>query len=305
MEKGLNIYAVIVTYNGMKWVERCLDSLRQSTYPITPIVIDNLSTDGSKEYIPSHFPEVIWLPQEKNLGFGQGNNVGMRYALEHDADYVLLLNQDAYLHKDSINHMLAESDGRSLLSPIHLNGKGDGLDKMFRYLIRENDNTIIDDILTGKSLAPSYKVGRISAACWFLPVSIIKSIGGFNPLFFHYSEDDNYLHRLTYHGYPVILVTGARICHDRGEHGNVNVFNRKKLHRDIILIACNINIGRKKRIIQYLRRLYECYAWDLPVKRYKPFSWIKEMLWLLFHCKNIQQSRSIEKQAGMTWLLTP
>ena len=102
MEKGLNIYAVIVTYNGMKWVERCLDSLRQSTYPITPIVIDNLSTDGSKEYIPSHFPEVIWLPQEKNLGFGQGNNVGMRYALEHDADYVLLLNQDAYLHKDSI-----------------------------------------------------------------------------------------------------------------------------------------------------------------------------------------------------------
>ncbi len=302
MENRINIYAIIVTYNGMQWIERCLQCLRESSVPITPIVIDNNSSDGTCEYIPTMFPEVIWLPQKKNLGFGQANNIGFQYALQHDAEYVLLLNQDAYLHKDAIHHLIQESDGNSLLSPIHLNGTGDSLDKMFRFLIKENDNTIIDDILTNKGLAPSYRIGRVSAACWFLPISIIKSIGGFNPLFFHYGEDENYLHRLTFHNIPTVLVTMAKVYHDRDIHGNVQVFNRKKLHRDILLIACNININIKTKIIQYLRCLYECYAWNLPLKQYKPLAWTKEILWTIFHYKIISKSRSTEKNEYSSWL---
>ena len=72
------IYAIIVTYNAMRrsWIERCLDSLRGSSVPVTPIVIDNGSTDETRTFVPQRYPEAVWLPQEKNLGFGQANNIG-------------------------------------------------------------------------------------------------------------------------------------------------------------------------------------------------------------------------------------
>ena len=86
----VNIYVIIVTYNAMQWIDRCLGSLRQSSIPLTPIAIDNGSKDETVAYIRAHFPETILFVQEKNLGFGQGNNVGIRYALAHEATHVLL-----------------------------------------------------------------------------------------------------------------------------------------------------------------------------------------------------------------------
>lgn len=296
------IYTIIVTYNAMQWIDRCLTALSHSTVPTTAIVIDNCSTDGTREYLPQNYPDAVWMPQDRNLGFGQGNNVGIRYALEHNADYVLLLNQDAYLQPDALQLMLAQSDGRSLLSPVHLNGDGTRLDRMFRYLINEADPCIVDDVLVGRQLKDVYRVGRISAACWLLPVATVREIGGFNKLFFHYSEDDNYLNRLQYHGIATHLIPAARVWHDRGEHGNVKVFNAKRLHRDILLIACNINLSCAQRAKLYLRRLYECYAWDLPQKAYRPLAWIKEMMWIVVNSKQINQSRAKEMEKGASWL---
>ena len=129
----MKIYAIIVTYNAMRrgWIDRCLNSLYASTIPVTVIVVDNLSTDGTRDHVPEKYPDVIWMPQDKNLGFGQANNIGIQYALEHNADYVLLLNQDAALHHEALQLMLNEADGRSLVTPTHYNGKGDRLACLF------------------------------------------------------------------------------------------------------------------------------------------------------------------------------
>ena len=93
----IRIFTVIVTYNAMQsnWIDKCLRSLQNSTIASTAIVVDNGSTDGTCEYVPNTFPDAVWLPQNKNLGFGQANNIGIRYALKNNADYILLLNQDA------------------------------------------------------------------------------------------------------------------------------------------------------------------------------------------------------------------
>lgn len=298
----MKVFTIIVTYNAMKWIDKCLTCLRNSSVQTVPIVIDNCSTDGTSDYIPKHYPDVIWLPQTRNLGFGQGNNIGIRYALENGADYVLLLNQDAYLYADALKLMIDKSDGHSLLSPVHLNGDGTRLDRMFRYLIKEADPSIIDDILTGHKLAEVYTIGRVSAACWLLPTATVRDIGGFNKLFFHYSEDENYLNRLQYHGIATHLITEARMCHDRNDHGNVTIFNARRLHRDILVTACNINLTRGQRIKNYLRRLYECYAWDLPKKTYRPLSWIKEIIWIIMHNSQIKKSRAMEMEKGAVWL---
>ena len=286
----------------MKWIERCLGCLSESSVQTVPVIVDNGSTDGTRDFIPVHYPDVVWLPQDKNLGFGQGNNVGIKYALGQGADYILLLNQDACLYADAIERMLASSDEHSLLSPVHLNGDGTRLDRMFRYLVNKYDTQILDDILVRGELASSYVMRRISAACWFLPVAVVREIGGFNPLFFQYSEDENYLNRLSFHGIKVMLIPAAKMNHDRGEHGNVDVFNRKRLRRDILLIACDINLSWCARQMKYVRRLYECYAWDLPRKAYRPFGWLSEMIWVVAHHTKISDSRCREKKKGLTWL---
>ncbi|WP_050020515.1 glycosyltransferase family 2 protein [Chryseobacterium sp. P1-3] len=64
-----DIYVIIVTYNAMKWAEKCFTSLRHSSVPVKSIVIDNGSTDGTQEYVKTHFPEVDFIqsPEKRRI----------------------------------------------------------------------------------------------------------------------------------------------------------------------------------------------------------------------------------------------
>ena len=297
------IFVIIVTYNAMRWIDRCLQCLRESTVPVVPVVVDNGSTDGTREHIPSHFPEVVWLPQGENLGFGQGNNVGIRYALQEQADYVMLLNQDAYLDREAISHLLAADDGHSMLSPLHLSGDGQRLDNSIRTaLYRAVSSSLFDDILIRHSLNTKYQVADVCAACWFLPMAIIRQIGGFNPIFFHYGEDNNFAHRLAYHHVPLYVIPSASMRHDRVEHGNLQVYNRNRLRREMLLVCCNINLGLKGIFVQLLRLLALSYAVDLPQRQYRIGAFLVNLFWLLAHLGQVSQSRRTDRQVSANWL---
>lgn len=285
------VYAIIVTYNSMKWIEGCLQSLRSSTAGMGVVVVDNCSTDGTREYVPEHFPEVVWLPQERNLGFGQGNNLGMRYALEHDADYVLLLNQDAYLQKDALELMLRVADGRNLVTPLHLNGTGTMIDANFRESLKRADCTMLDDLLLQRDLKESYEIGESCAACWLMPVSMLREIGGFNPLFFQYGEDNNYFTRMLYHGRRNYVVPAARVWHDRTVHGNEKAFNSRRVARRILVVACSPNLSLASKC----NRIFDSFLMS-------PVQTLVEMLRLLPRMPKIMASLKKEKRIGRTWL---
>lgn len=297
------IYAIIVTYNAMRhrWIERCLNSLYESTVNITPIVVDNCSTDGTREYVPQNYPEVIWLPQNKNLGFGQGNNTGIKYAMIHNANYILLLNQDATISKDAIELMLKESDGNSLLSPLHLNGDGSDFDNNFqKYSLPKRE--ITRDLLINNSLANVYKTGEICAACWFMPISIIKRIGGFNPVFSQYGEDNNYYNRLVYHNIKTFIVPRAKMYHDRQYHGDMHAFNNKRLRRVFTVIAYNINLSTKTCAKEMLGQIISCYRNDFLHGRYFPGYCTFEIIKLIFNWGTIRDSRKKERIITNNWL---
>ncbi len=300
----MTIFTIIVTYNAMQrgWIDRCLKSLAESTAPTTAIVIDNGSTDGTREHVPSHYPDAIWMPQEKNLGFGQANNIGIKYALEHNADYVLLLNQDAAIAPDALEKMLAVSDGESLLSPLHLNGDGSRIDEMFRISIAKARNTMLDDLLIGKSLVSCYETGGVCAACWLMPADLLRRIGGFNPLFFHYGEDDNYCHRMAFHRVKTLFVPKAKMFHDRVVQGNMQAFNHKRLRRDMLIEACNINQGFLKSLLRLGKVLANCYLTRLSAHQYRVGAFTAELTWMLLHAGSIQASRKKEKKTASTWL---
>ena len=209
------IWIIIATHNGMKWIPRCLESTKP--YPV--IIVDNNSVDGTVSFIKENHPNTTLLEQKKNLGFGQANNIGISYALEKGADYVFLLNQDAYLQLNCIEELLEvhkENLEVGVLSPVHLNGKGRELDSNFlKYLNRYKViNFLLSDGLR-RNLKTLYNIGFINAAAWLIPRKIIEVVGGFDPLFFHYGEDRNYCQRLAYHGYSVAIAPGAFIFHDR------------------------------------------------------------------------------------------
>ena len=93
----MKILVIIVSYNFERWIDRCLNSLRQSEQQADVVVIDNASQDRTVSLIESRYPEVRLIKSKENLGFGRANNIGMKIALKEGYDAVFLLNQDAWI----------------------------------------------------------------------------------------------------------------------------------------------------------------------------------------------------------------
>ncbi len=216
-----NIYAIVVTYNGIEWIEKCLNSLVNSTLLPKIIVIDNGSTDSTITIIKQNFKTVNLIESKINLGFGQANNIGLKLAVENNCDYVFLLNQDAWLENEhtllNLVNALETKPNLGILSPLHLNGQGTALDLYFADYLQQSDieNTKAAQMLTQKQPNLIINTTFINAAAWLISAACIKKIGGFDPIFFHYGEDRNYTQRTLYYGFKIGICPQAIILHDR------------------------------------------------------------------------------------------
>lgn len=87
------VSVIVLNFNGQDFIDKCLDSLLAQTYPsLEIVVVDNASSDGSLVFVSGRYPEVMVVANERNLGFAEGNNVGIRRST---GKYVALLNTDA------------------------------------------------------------------------------------------------------------------------------------------------------------------------------------------------------------------
>jgi hypothetical protein len=110
MGRHPRVAVVVLSFNGRDLTLSCIESLRQSDWPDTDIVVvDNASDDDTVDALRANAPEVMLIANDANLGFPGGNNVGIRYALAHGADYVLLLNNDATVAADCIRRLVTEA----------------------------------------------------------------------------------------------------------------------------------------------------------------------------------------------------
>jgi GT2 family glycosyltransferase len=214
------ISAVVVTYNGRKYIEKCLNSLMGSSIAIEILVLDNASSDGTVEFIKAGYPEVILFELSDNLGFGKGNNIGIKYAYDHGAEHILLLNQDAYLESDCLQTLIAMQRNRpeyGVLSPLHLRGDAAKLDSRFAlFVARSHDSDdLFSNFLVNKTIKDIYQVEFVNAAVWLLSRSCLEKVGLFSPSFDHYGEDVDFAKRLNYFGLKIGVVPAARAVHDR------------------------------------------------------------------------------------------
>lgn len=300
----MKIFAIVVTYNGKKWYDRCLGSLRDSKTPVETVVIDNASSDDTVGDIREYFPDVHLIESDDNLGFAKANNIGIRYAIDNNADYVFLLNQDAWIERDTLTVLLRtfeENENVGIAAPLQLNGSYSGFDCLFATNTLSRTD-LVSDLYFGRK-RPYYEVQNVNAAAWLVSAECMKKVGGFDTsLFIHYGEDDNYCQRVVFHGFRIMVNTMCTFCHDREFRKDKEKDYREKMIKRNPFLEEKFALGNINNdvdfevIIKSLRKSI--------LKSYFKFSYnrihhLREMMKAL---RQIQTSREINMRGGMNWL---
>lgn len=281
----MKILAIVVTYNGMKWIQRCLDSIVNSSVRLDAFVVDNCSTDGTVEYIRNRYPDIMPVVSNSNLGFGKANNIGMRYALEHDYDYVYLLNQDAWLLDDTIEKCVCAMEEHSLygiISPMQMAATLKKQDA--RFSRRISGLTPISGIID---------VPYIMAAHWLISRKCLLTTGLFSPVFPHYGEDENYCERALRWGFKIGVTVNASAVHDRE---NRSESTSKKVYTNYYMkTICRLSSPSRPIFLPRLQIFTNATAYSLRYCTLLPFRYIKNLLQAL---PDIQKSRAETKNPG-------
>lgn len=304
----MKILTIIVTYNGLQWYERCLGSVLRSAIPVDIMVVDNASQDGSADWIAEHYPEINLIRSDKNLGFGQANNIGMRYALDNGYDYVFLLNQDAWLHtNDSIERLVQATENHPeymIMSALWLYGSGERItkgSKLHMIALEGPNNDFVSDLYLGRELKEVYETDYMPAAAWLLPRKTLEQIGGFDPLFFHRGEDDNYMQRVHYHGGKIGICAKTCICHDIEERPANYDVKHDNWNKNMLIALADIN--NNQSIVQWKKQYL-----SKALKQITYFHWRAAMSNL--HIRHfidkqrnaVENSRNTNKSIGNNWL---
>lgn len=236
------VVIVIVNWNGITDTEHCLESikrLKKREIQLETVVIDNGSSNDSVTILKKKYAWATVLALSENLGFTGGNNKGMKYAMEHGADFVWLLNNDTLVHPDALGLVEAFDDravgiagSKIYFAPGHeyhrdrydVSDRG----KVFWYAgglvdwknmyashkgVDEVDHGQYDVVL---------KTPFISGCSMMVRRSVIESVGFLDEHFYLYLEDLDYCLRAEAHGYKLLYYPHSVIWHvNAGSTGGV------------------------------------------------------------------------------------
>lgn len=276
--KPWKVLVVVVTYNGMRWIRRCLGSvsgIRSALLAAVDLyVVDNASTDGTPDCVAACFPDAILRRSGENLGFGRANNLGLQYALEHGYDAVYLLNQDAWLLDGALEELVRLARALpafGILSPLQLQADGERPDA--RFARRLSAAAAVD------GSEPVRELPFVMAAHWLVSRACLEKVGLFDPIFDHNGEDDNYCDRARYHGFRIGVALSARAVHDRADRP----FDKEREMR------LNCRSGNLARLCDINRPLWERILYvtgftlvkSVRYRSLKPWSYLAELFRML------------------------
>lgn len=218
------VSVVVVNYNGKNYLDACLSSLDNQTYPNFEIIlVDNASADGSVEYVEEHFPSARIIENPENYGFAKANNIGIGAA---KGEYLAILNNDTR----------ADSQWLSELVKAAENEKNVGMCASKMLFMKHPDR--IDSV--GIDISRSGAVwdrGQFESATKYVEKSemfgpcagaalyrkkMLDEIGLFDEDFFIYMEDADLAFRGRLAGWKCIYVPSAIVFHHHGGFGGID-----------------------------------------------------------------------------------
>lgn len=205
---------VIPNYNGMKYLQDCLEAVLKSRELPEIIVVDNGSSDGSASYIKAEFPQVQVIENDKNLGFSAAVNIGLQNV---KTEYVYLLNNDTCIYPDTITVLEHAMDSRpdafsaaskmlQMSEPERIDSAGDFYCALGWAFARGKD----------KPSAKYEKEGSIFSACAgaaMYRTALLKELGGFDENHFAYLEDVDIGYRANIYGYRNYFIPESVMLH--------------------------------------------------------------------------------------------
>lgn len=215
-------YVVVLNWNLKNDTVETVESVLRSSYRnVRVVVVDNGSDDGSPQFLSTRFPSISIISLSENVGYAAGNNVGIKYALEHGADYVLLLNNDTIVDRDFLQNMLkvAEKEPQlGVLAPIIYYFDRPGIvwqcgakDRVFPPL--PVDLTIKDLRGAGRVDQEFSKVDYVTGCAMLIKRDVLEVVGLLDERYFMYYEDSDFCIRARRQGYMVGVVHKANIWH--------------------------------------------------------------------------------------------
>lgn len=214
---------IIVNWNGMQFLPPCLveisRNLELSDYEV--FVVDNVSTDGSREWLNSDEANEIFPPgrlkvilSDKNIGFARANNKAIEHA---NGDLIFILNPDTILQSGAVERLteaLVSDDRIGAVSPKLLNPDGS-----LQESIADFASNPVSILYRGLHLSRPYdhtKLGKVPVF-WGTAIlakrKMIEEIGAFDPDFFMYGEDVEWCVRMNRNGWQTVFVPDAEVVH--------------------------------------------------------------------------------------------
>lgn len=280
-DKALPTVAIIV----LNWNQRdltldCFNSVTGMNYPLEKIrliLVDNGSKDHTIEAVEELFPESHIVDNGKNLGFAEGNNCGIRLALNLDTDYVMLLNNDTIVHRDLIAHLVeyaCTDDKIGILAPkVYLHDQpqiiwsaGSVVDwhngETKRLLAGQLDNGL-------NNLVREIDFG--SGCALFLRREVVEEIGLMDYRYFLYYEEADWCQRAKSHGWSIRYAPSAKIWHRVSKTiGNNSPAIDYYMHRNVLLFLVKNHpnqVGKWLSIARaVVRNLFTIIAYTLDSK---------------------------------------
>ena len=212
------IAVIIVTYNASEFINKCLQCVVKNKSQLKIFISDNNSTDDTIDIVKNLDLNVSLFENKENLGFGAANNQCFIQAMAEGCSHFFLVNQDVYLPPNAIDSLIEIENNYKfdMFSPIQLNGSGEWIDRFFKVHLLSSFNAVFfNDLVLSKSKKKVYECGFTNAAAWFIPLVTLKKIGGFDPLFWHYGEDDDWYQRFRYKELKAAICTDILVRHDR------------------------------------------------------------------------------------------
>ena len=243
--KHLDLSIIIVNFNTKDFLRECLESIEKNisgaiSYEV--IVVDNASTDDSVTFVDKHFPSVLLISSSQNLGFSKANNLGVK---KSSGRYVLFLNPDTVVYKDTIEHMvrfmddtshagastcyLELSDGtlddathRGFPTPWNAFSYFSGLAKLF-----SNSQFFNGYNLGWRDLEKTHEIDALAGAFMFTRREAGEEVDWWDERFFFYGEDLDFCYQLKKKGWKIYFVPEVRILHYKGVSGGIKKHSQK------------------------------------------------------------------------------
>jgi GT2 family glycosyltransferase len=217
-----DVSVVVVTYNGLPWLEQALDSVRGHE----AIVVDHGSSDGTVQFVRDRYPKVKLL-EEENRGLASGWNAGIERT---SGRYVLLLNSDAWLDEGALDALVVFADTQPRAAVVgprlrYPDGRLQRSVRGFPTLWR-----IATEFLYLRKLAPNTRALNafyaggfdhaevrdaevVMGAVWLVRREAIMEVGPADDSFFLFSEETDWAYRFRQAGWNVLFFPGAGATH--------------------------------------------------------------------------------------------